>query len=189
MRQTFGWVLALAALASPALAQKITIDYASDFDFDSVETFAYVETQDSNMGSDLMDNRIREEIIREFKEGGGTQVESDADVYVTYHVTSEDNTTFHTTNYGYGGWGPGWGGYRRYGYGRYYGGNAITTSTTYTKGTLIVDVYEPAEKQLIWRGTGTVTVKSKPEKQVKQLRSILTKMGKQWEKILAKQEP
>jgi hypothetical protein len=191
VKKLLGLTFVLAIIAGPALAQKITIDYARDFDFDSVETFTYIETKDSNMGNDLMDNRVRDEIIREMKEGGLKQVESGADIYITFHVTSEDNTTFHTTGYGYGGYGPGWGGYGRYGYGRRYGGGyggATTTATTYTKGTLIVDAYEPGKKELVWRGTGTVTVKEKPAKQEKQLKSILTKMGKQWEKILKEME-
>jgi hypothetical protein len=32
-----------------------------------------------------------------------------------------------------------------------------------------------------------VTVKAKPEKQIKQVENILTKIGKRWEKILAGQ--
>ena len=189
MKKLLGWVFVMALLAGPSLAQRITIDYAKDFDIGPVKTFAYVDTADSNWSNDIMSNRIRDEIIREMKEGGLRQVESDADIYITYHVTKEDNTTFRTTGYGYGGWGPGWGGYGRYGYGRYYGGgmgSTITTSTTYTEGTLIVDAYEPSEKQLIWRGTGTVTLKKSPQKQMKQVRKILTKMGNQWEKILRK---
>jgi hypothetical protein len=35
----------------------------------------------------------------------------------------------------------------------------------------------------VWRGTGTVTVKDKPEKQIKEVDSILTKIGKKWDKI------
>jgi hypothetical protein len=37
---------------------------------------------------------------------------------------------------------------------------------------------------MIWRATGTVTVKSKPDKQIKQVENILTKIGKKWDKIL-----
>ena len=187
MKKALAWLFVMAILAGPSFAQKITIDYASDFDFDSVETFAYVETKPSNMGNPLMDGRIRTEIIREMKEGGLTEVDSDPDLYITFHVTSEENQTFHTSSFGYDGWGPGWGGYGRYGYG--YGGgmgSSITTSTTYTRGTLIVDAYDSASKEMVWRGTGTVTVKENPTKQVNQIKSILTKMGKQWDKILAK---
>ncbi len=40
---------------------------------------------------------------------------------------------------------------------------------------------------MIWRGTGTITVKSKPEKQVKQIDKIFVKMGSKWDKILQNQ--
>ena len=62
--------------------------------------------------------------------------------------------------------------------------DVVTIATDYTEGTLIIDGYEPKEKKMVWRGTGTVTVKAKPEKQTKQVEKILTKMGKKWEKIL-----
>ena len=111
--------------------------------------------------------------------------------YVTYHVVTEDNTVFNTSSFGYGGMGPGWGGYGGYGYGGYgYGGgmgSSTTTATTYTDGTLILDAYDPETKKMVWRGTGTVTLKSKPEKQAKQVDKILTKMGTKWDKILKNQ--
>ena len=60
-----------------------------------------------------------------------------------------------------------------------------TTVSSYTKGTLIIDAYEPGEKKMVWRGTGTVTVKSKSEKQSQQIDNILKKLGNKWDKILA----
>ncbi len=192
MKKIFGLLLVLAVVAGPSIAQKITIDYAHDFDFEPVKTFTYVETKDSNVGNDLTDNRLRDAIIRELSEGGAKQVDSNPDLYITYHVTTQDNTVFNTTSYGYGGYGPGWGGYGRYGYGYGYGYgmggmDSTTRSYTYTDGTLIIDAYDPATKQLVWRGTGTVTLKSKPEKQAKQVDKILTKMGDKWDKILKNQ--
>jgi len=192
MKRTLGLAACIALLATPAIAQKVTVDYAHGFDYGAVKTFTYVETQDTNTGSQLTDDRIHYAIVRELKEGGLTEVESDADIYVTYHVTTEDRTVLNTTSYGYGGWGPGWGGYGHYGYGGYgYGGGgmggATTTSQTYTEGTLVIDAYEPGEKKLIWRGTGTVTVKNSPSKQTKQIDKILAKIGKKWDKILKNQ--
>ena len=52
-------------------------------------------------------------------------------------------------------------------------------------GTLVIDAYDSKEKKMVWRGSGTVTVKDKPEKQVKQVEKIVTKLGKRWDKILA----
>ena len=40
---------------------------------------------------------------------------------------------------------------------------------------------------MVWRGTGTVTLKQKPEKVTKQIHNIVTKMGKKWQKILQNQ--
>ena len=190
MKKFLGLLIALAIMASPTIAQKITIDYAHDFDFEAAKTFAYVETDTSDMTNDLMDRRLEQAIITELKNGRLQMVEKDADLYVTYHVITEDNTVFNTTNYGYGGWGPGWGGYGGYGWGGYGGmgmSNSTTTATTYTEGTLVLDAYEPGKKELVWRGTGTVTLKAKPEKQMKQIDNILDKMGNKWSKILANQ--
>lgn len=181
MKTRLGWTLGLLLMASPSLAQKIDIDYAQDFDFDKVETFAYVETEDTNSADSLMHGRIEEAIVEELTAGGLKQVDADADLYVTYHLASKDNTVLNTTSYGYGGYGRGW---RRRGGGM---ASSTTTTHTYTEGTLIVDAYEPSEKKMVWRGTGEVTLKSKPEKKAKQITKIMSKMGSQWEKILAKQ--
>ena len=62
-----------------------------------------------------------------------------------------------------------------------------TTASTFTEGTLVVDTYNPANKELIWRGTGTITLKDDPAKQAKQAEKIMTKLGKKWQKILKNQ--
>ena len=77
---------------------------------------------------------------------------------------------------GWGGWGYGGTGVM---------GSSTTYETTYTEGTLIFDAYGPDDKKLVWRGTGTVTVKAKPDKQIQQVENILTKLGAKWKKILA----
>ena len=189
MKKMLILMIALAIVAAPSIAQKITIDYARDFDFEQIKSFTYVDTPDSNTGNGLADQRIKDKMIASLTSGGLKQVDSGGDMYVTFHVTTKDNTVFTTDNWGYGGWGPGWGGYGRYGYGGYggyYGGMGTTTTraTTYTNGTLILDAYEPGDKQLIWRGTGTVTLKEKPEKIDKQIDNIFKKMSNKWQKIL-----
>jgi len=188
MKKALGMIFVFALVATPALAQKVTVDYAHDFDFSGLETFQYVDTAESNSKNELMAGRIVEMIKKELREGGLTEVQENPDLYMTYHVTTEELSSFNTTSMGYGGYGgygPGWGGYGRYGYGGY-GGMASTTTyeTKFTEGTLIIDGYNPTDKQLVWRGTGTVTIKGKPEKQIKQVEKILAKIGKKWDKIL-----
>ena len=189
MKRVLGIVFVLALAATPAMAQKVTVDYAHDFDFSGVKTFQYVDTQESNAKNELMAGRIVEMIKKELREGGLTEVQENPDLYVTYHVTTEEMSSFNTTSMGYGGYGgygPGWGGYGGYGYG---GMGGMASSTTYetkfTEGTLILDGYDPTDKKLVWRGTGTVTIKDKPENQIKQVDKILKKIGAKWDKILA----
>jgi len=179
MKNSLTLLFVLTIAATPALAQKVTIDYAHDFDFSSVKTFQYIDTKESDAPDQLTNNRIKNAIIRELSEGGLQSVSSDPDLFITYHLTSQENTVYNTTSFGYSGFHGGWG---RWGGGM---GSATTTASTYTEGTLIIDAYGPDEKKMIWRGTGTVTVKSKPEKQQKQIDKILEKLGKKWAKILA----
>ena len=183
-KTTLGALATLALLSTPAFAQKVTVDYARGYDFDTVKTFTIVKPAESPTGNQLTDDRIESAIARKLKDGGLQQVPSGGNILVTYHVTTQDNVVFNTTSYGYGGWGAGWG---RWGYGGYGGGSSTTTSQTYTEGTLIIDAYEPAEKKLVWRGTGTVTVKGAPDKRAKQIDSIVEKLGVRWQKILAEE--
>ena len=183
MKRILGLIFVLALVATPAVAQKVTIDYAHDFDFEAAKTFQYVDTRESNVqGNEIMAKRVEDMIIKELKEGGATMVEENPDVYITYHFTTQDRTSYTTTNFGYGGYGGGWGGW---GYGGMGGmGTSSTQQHNYTDGTLIIDAYDATDKKMVWRASGTVTVKAKPEKQIKQVENILTKIGKKWDKIL-----
>ncbi len=183
MKKALGIVFVVALIASPAMAQKVTIDYAHDFDFAGAKTFQYVDTAESNVkGNDMMAQRVTDMIKKEMREGGATEVQENPDVYLTYHFTTQDRTSYTTTNFGYGGYGGGWGGW---GYGGMGGmGTSTTQAHNYTDGTLIIDAYDATDKKMIWRATGTVTVKAKPEKQIKQVENILEKIGKKWDKIL-----
>lgn len=192
MKKWFGPIFVLALAVSCSSVKNATVDYAHDFDFADVKTFSYLDTPDSNPPNQLLADRIEDLIKRELIDGGLTEVDTDPDIVVTYHVTAEDRTSYNTTSVGYGGyggWGPGWGGYGRYGYG--YPGMGMTTSTTYettyTDGTLIIDAFDPETKKLVWRGTGTVTVKDDPQARSGQVEKILDAIGSKWEKILAGQ--
>lgn len=180
MRKIVGLLIVLGLVAAPAMAQKVTIDYAHDFDFDSVKTYEYVQTKDSDMEDSLMSGRVVGYLRQALREGGLQSVLEDPDIYVTYHITTQEQTVYNTTNFGYGGFWGGWGGWGGM-------GSSTTTASNYTEGTLIIDAYDAKEKKMIWRGTGTVTVKAKPDKIARQIENIFTKLGKKWKKILAGQ--
>lgn len=179
MRKSFGLAVVALLIAMPAAAQKISIDYAHDYDFSTIKTFHYVDSDKATAQNPLMHQRIADAIKKELREGGLEEVSENPDVYVTYQISTKDNTVYNTSGFGYGGYWGGWGPY----------GGGMTSTTTYastfTEGTLIIDAYDAKEKKLVWRGAGTVTIKEKPEKQMKQVDNILSKMGNKWDKILA----
>jgi len=172
--------IALLLAAGPLAAQEITIEYAKEVDFATVKTFQYSETEDTNIKDPMLGERIVADLKAKLIAGGLSEVEDNPDIYVTYHVTTEEKTKVNTQTFGYGGYAAGWGRWSVEG-----GGPAsMTTETPYTEGTLIVDAYQASDKKMIWRGTGMVTVASKPKKQEQQIQNILNKMGNKWDKIL-----
>ncbi|PWB68986.1 MAG: hypothetical protein C3F15_15730 [Holophagae bacterium] len=185
MRNALRIAVVALLFALPAAAQDVNIDFAHDYDFSKIKTFQYVESDKDIAANPLMDERIVSAIRSRLTAPGKlTEVAENPDLYVTYHLSSKENTVYNTTGFAYGGYGGYWGGWRGYGGGM---ASATTTATTYTEGTLIIDAFDAAQKKLVWRGSGTVTVKDDPEKAAKQIDNILNKLGKKWQKIHAGQ--
>jgi hypothetical protein len=178
MKKALGIAAVAVLIALPAAAQKVQIDYDKTVDFSKYKTFAWVDTEDSlQQMSPLMHSRLKNAIEHQFGSSGITQVKPDQspDFYITYHTDAKDEVHYNTTNYGYG-----------YGRGWYRGGalgSSTTTATTYTKGTLIIDLWDAKTKNLIWRGVSTATVPENPEKGAKLIDSTIAKLAKKWQKM------
>jgi len=186
-------VAALLLMAAPAFAQKVYIDYDNDYDFDSPETFTWAKTSETSVedANPLMHSRIVNAIEHYLTMGQLREVESDPDLYVTYHTSTKENLSLNTTSFGYGypgGWyGGGYGGYYgSYGYGGM--GSSSTTVSSYETGTLVVDAWDPKTEKLVWRGTATnMTVADNPDKMMKRIDKALSKIVKKWQNLKAKQ--
>jgi len=181
MNRTFALAAALCLFAAPSFAQKITVDWDKDYDFDSIKTYQWVEPQEMP-ASPLMQQRIQEAMQYHLAMRGTERVESGGDVMITYHGDNKDETVIHSDSFGYGyggGWGR-WGG----------GGMGSTTSRahTYTKATLIFDVWDAKAKTMVWRGTISDTISDKPEKNEKKINKGAEKLFKEWDKRYAKEQ-
>jgi len=73
----------------------------------------------------------------------------------------------------------GWGGR---GYGGWWDGSISGQTSTIPIGTLVIDVYDPATKQLIWRGQAskTIDLKKDLDKNYKNLQKAMTKLFKNY---------
>ncbi len=185
--KSLAWLVAsLLLTAGPAFAQKVYIDYDSSYDAAGVETFAWAETSETSVAdrNPLLHSRIVNGIEYYLTLGGAREVESDPDVYVTYHTSTKKEISVDTSHYGYG-YPRSWGYYgRRYPYGGY--GASTTTVRTYDRGTLVVDVWDAASDKLVWRGTAAnITVTDDPTKMEKWIDKALKKIVDKWRKIRA----
>jgi hypothetical protein len=86
-----------------------------------------------------------------------------------------------TWGYGFGGYGTGaWG---AWGYG-YNGPTSVTTDVvTYDTGTLVVDIWDAEQQELVWRGSYSKVFSEDPEKAEKQVDAAIESMAKRWEKL------
>jgi len=186
-------VLGLVLVAGPAFAQKVYIDYDKEFTTGEIKTFAWSDTTETSVkeANPLLHSRIVNGIEYYLTLGGIREDNSDPDVYVTYHGSSEQEVSFDTDHWGYGypsAWYGGgyYGGYGHGGYGGSYG-TSTTTMRTYEKGTLVVDVWDAESKKLVWRGTAlNITVTDNPSKMEKKIDKALKKMVNEWRKIKEK---
>jgi Domain of unknown function (DUF4136) len=170
-------VIAMCVLAlGNARAQDVRFNFDKDTDFSKFKTYKWVPIKDANPPNDITDKMIKTTIDTELATKGLTKTDAEtADLYVGYQgaVSTEKEYTSYDNSWGYG---RGWG----------YGGMATTTTTGQTStiyiGQLVVDMYDPANKDLIWRGTAskTLDMKAKPDKQQKNLTKAVTKLFKNY---------
>jgi hypothetical protein len=176
-----GSMLMVLLGATVALAQDVRYNFDKSSDFTKYKTYKFVPIKDATPVNDLVDKQIKAGIEAQLSQKGLTKVDGDtADLLIGYQtaIGQEKQFTSYDTGWGYG---PGWGRGGWYGGGMSTGMTTGQTSTIYT-GQLAVDMYDSAQKDLVWRGvvSKTIDTKAKPEKQEKNLTKALTKLFKKY---------
>jgi Domain of unknown function (DUF4136) len=172
-------MLLLLLGATAALAQDVRYNFDKSTDFSKYKTYQFVPIKGAAQVNDLVDKQIKAALESQLSQKGLTKVDSDtADLYIGYQTAIGQEKEFTSYNSGWG-YGPGWG------RGGWYGpSSSMTTgqtSTIYT-GQIAIDMYDSAQKDLVWRGvvSKTIDTKAKPDKQEKNLNKALTKLFKKY---------
>ena len=171
-RNHYLWMLIAGFLLFTGVtySQDVTTDHDEKFDFSKLKTFAVkVET---SWGNPLGEKRVIEEVEKGLIKKGWTKTdEGSANALVLLHGVRESKQELSTFYTGYGGWGwGGWGGMS----------TAHTRSYEYTQGTLVVDMFDTASKQLVFRGVAQAELSDKPEKNQKKAKKAVEKMFKKF---------
>ena len=181
-----GIAAALLLAAAPVMAQ-VHIDYDTTYQRSGIKTYAWLEQADTTLltVNPLMHTRVVSGIESQLNARGLKKVTENPDVYVTYHTSSKEELSVNTTSFGYGYpssmyWDPYWGGA--------YGGSSSTSVTSYTRGTLVLDILDAKTKKLVWRASGTDTVSDNPETTAKRIDKLLKKMSDRWRKMVEEEK-
>jgi len=164
--------------ATVTVAQDVRYDFDKDKDFSKYKTYKWVPIKGADQPDELTTRQVTAAFDTELATKGFTKTDSDtADLYIGFQtaIGSEKQFTSYSTDWGYGGgWGRGW-----YGGGTGSSTTYGSTSTVYV-GQLDLSIYDPAQKQMVWRGVATKTLdpKAKPEKKQKNITKAVQKLLK-----------
>ena len=161
-------VAILVGLIAPmvTIGQEVRTNHMPGTDFSKYHTYKWVNIESGGHPNQIVDAEIKQSVDSQLTAKGFTKTDSDsANMYVGYQIAVDQEKQWNA--YGMGG-------------GIRFGGMGSATSSTINVGTLVLDMYDPATKQLVWTGHATRTVdpSSKPEKNQKNLNKAMQKLLK-----------
>jgi len=159
--QRLAMLFATLLVTTLAFSREVRVDYDHHANFERYRTYSWAKVETPNS---LWDERVKEAIDRALLSKGWTPVPDGGDISIVAVGTTKEKRTLRTFYDGFDGWL--WGGFA----------DATTYEDTYEVGTLIVDMFDTRTKKLIWRGSASDVVSSKPDKNIKELEKAVDKM-------------
>jgi len=165
----------LLLLAASSVAQDIHYNFDVDTHFENFKTYKWVEIKDAQKVDELTEKEIKSTLDVKLTKKHLTKTDAEtADLYIGYEVGVDAEKQFasYDTNWDYG---SGWD--RKSWYGGFYGRTKGPISTIY-RGQLAVDMYDPKNHCLVWRGvvSKALDTTETPEKQRESLRKAVNKL-------------
>jgi len=161
------WVLVLVT-CMPATGQEVRHNAMPGVDFSKYHSYKWINIEGGAHPNQIMDAEIKQSIDSQLTSKGLTKTDGEkADLYVGYQIAVDQEKQWNA--YGMGG-------------GVRFGGMGTATSSTINVGSLVLDMYDPTSKQLVWTGQATKTVdpSSNQEKNQKNLNKAVQKLLKDY---------
>ena len=159
-------VLALGLVtAGTVRAQDVRYNFMPGTDFSRYHTYKWVSVKGAHPDQ-IMDAEIKQSVDAQLTAKGLTKTDTDkADLYIGYRTAVDQEVQWDA-------WGS-----RAFGM-----GTGSWTSSTIDIGTLVLEMYDPSTKQLVWTGSATKTIdpRSTPEKHKKNLDKSMAKLLKNY---------
>ena len=163
-------LLAFVFIITCAYGQDVHYNYDRGTNFASYKSYEWVDLP-GRVPDQLIDRDIKRSIDEQLAQKGLTKVEKDADLYVGYQAVIDPEKGINLSAWGTRGGPGGWD-----------SGTVTGQTSTIPVGILLVDLFDPAKKQLIWRGDAskTLDLKKDPDKNYKNLQKAMTKLFKNY---------
>lgn len=162
------FLTALTIAGGTLAAQDVKYNFMPGTDFSKFHTYKWVAIENGAHPNQIVDAEIKQSIDSQLTSKGMTRTEDEkADMLVGYQIAVDKEKEWNA--YGMGG-------------GIRFGGMGSATSSTINVGTLVLDMYDPAQKKLVWTGTATKTIdpSSNQEKNQKNLNKAMAKLLKNY---------
>jgi len=146
-------VLVLSSLLIAVSCSSTTVryDYERGLDFSNFKTFGFFPIPQEMKSKELVLKRIGDAITADLTAKGLTKTQDNPDLMIAAHTDVKDKVQ--VSSYGYR--------YAPYYYHGYWGPSS-TTVHQYEEGSLIIDIIDNAEDELIWRGVASRALPSNP---------------------------
>jgi Domain of unknown function (DUF4136) len=163
----------LLILSSYTIAQDVNYNFDQSADFSKFKTYKWVQIKGADTLDELTGRQLKAALDAELAKKGLAQTDGDnADLFIGYQVAlnQEKQFTSYDTGWGYG---PRWG---------MGGGTMQGQTSTIRIGTLVVDFYDAAKHELVWRGTASKSLdpKANAEKRQKNIEKAVAKLLKKY---------
>jgi hypothetical protein len=160
-------LLCAMVTCSVILAQDVRTNAMPGVNFAKYHSYKWVAIEGGAHPNQIVDTQIKNSIDSQLATKGMTKTDGDsADLNIGYQVAVDQEKQWNA--YGMGG--------------RFGGGMGTATQSTISNGTLVLDMYDPTSKQLVWTGRAmkTLNPSDKPEKNQKNLDKAMQKLLKNY---------
>ena len=156
--------LAIMFLGVAAFAQEVQFDYDRSANFNAYRTYQWVDYKAVQIGDELLDQDIKRAVDEQLAGKSLRRVESGGDLLVGYQAGISQEKAFESIGWGVRTFCP--------------LGQHRVTSSTIELGKLVIGIFDPAIKQLVWRGSAskTLDIKRDPDKNYRNLEKAMAKL-------------